>query len=729
MKKLKQTNGITLIALIVTIIVLLILAVVSFRVITGDDGILSKATTSTEKHRIAAAEELLNLKKAQIIANAYEEGLKKPDLKYIYDALVVSSDFEVQKVVYKAEAKIKDGIPTEYDFGKVDYILVISDEYKDVTLKIDNDLQTVTRSIGKKIIEQNVEKDPPVISLTADSDSDSPQQKVGVKVMVTDESKIELVKWAKGNLTESYFEDNGNLIQNNSVVSIDENGIYTFYAIDMVGNMQIKTLTIENIDDTPPKIDIQVSPETVGVECKINIAYEDGATNKQYRIGENNTSWTNYTGEITLTSYTVLEKKWQNEDGTVTVYATYKDTAGITTTEKKKILNLDLDAPSTPVINSNYGYPVLTGYGAQLDGETTITFDSRTDITNYYSVDNGTTWNVYTGTFNVAGSGTIKAKSVKKSTGLEVTASKTVSMPGDALTAECYDGNTGTSTRKIGNNYIRVDDKLIGAKINVVAWHQNFWHSNESFQFLDQNKNVISSDNWNGTGQDYSINKTYTIPEGTKWINYWRNDDGKSCFQELILRNEPVINVEKIYPTLTASGVTIPEYCKIKIDYSQAGLQQLYKINDGDWTNYKDGVNLNVGQTLYAKGIDKYGIESKVIPSCTATLASDAMPEVCFDGNTGTSTSKPGNNYILVEDSLIGAKINVVAWHNNYQNSDESFQFLDQNKNIISADYWKNDGQNYSINKTYTIPEGTKWINYYHNIWGSSNLQEIILIK
>ena len=163
MKKLKQTNGITLIALIVTIIVLLILAVVSFRVITGDDGILSKATTSTEKSRIAAAEELLNLKKAQIIANAYEEGLKKPDLKYIYDALVDSSDFEVQKVVYKAEAKIKSGIPTDYDFGKVDYILVISDEYKDVTLKIDNDLQTVTRSIGKKRVEPD--KEAPVITI------------------------------------------------------------------------------------------------------------------------------------------------------------------------------------------------------------------------------------------------------------------------------------------------------------------------------------------------------------------------------------------------------------------------------------------------------------------------------------------------------------------------------------------------------------------------------------
>ena len=43
LKKYKSTKGITLIALVITIIVLLILAGVSIAMLTGDNGILSQA--------------------------------------------------------------------------------------------------------------------------------------------------------------------------------------------------------------------------------------------------------------------------------------------------------------------------------------------------------------------------------------------------------------------------------------------------------------------------------------------------------------------------------------------------------------------------------------------------------------------------------------------------------------------------------------------------------------
>ena len=58
--KLKE-RGITLIALVITIIVLLILAAVSIAMLTGENGILKKASTAKEKHLIAQYEEELNL--------------------------------------------------------------------------------------------------------------------------------------------------------------------------------------------------------------------------------------------------------------------------------------------------------------------------------------------------------------------------------------------------------------------------------------------------------------------------------------------------------------------------------------------------------------------------------------------------------------------------------------------------------------------------------------------
>lgn len=53
----KQQKGVTLVALVITIIVLLILAGVSIAMLTGDNGILTKATDSGEKTLVAEDKE------------------------------------------------------------------------------------------------------------------------------------------------------------------------------------------------------------------------------------------------------------------------------------------------------------------------------------------------------------------------------------------------------------------------------------------------------------------------------------------------------------------------------------------------------------------------------------------------------------------------------------------------------------------------------------------------
>ena len=61
MKEIKSKNGITLIALIVTIIVLLILAGISIAMITGENGIATKATTAKQKQSSAEEKEKVEL--------------------------------------------------------------------------------------------------------------------------------------------------------------------------------------------------------------------------------------------------------------------------------------------------------------------------------------------------------------------------------------------------------------------------------------------------------------------------------------------------------------------------------------------------------------------------------------------------------------------------------------------------------------------------------------------
>ncbi len=65
----KDQKGITLIALVITIIVLLILAGVSIAMLTGDNGILTKAGTASQKSIAGEVEEAIKLGVADIVAN------------------------------------------------------------------------------------------------------------------------------------------------------------------------------------------------------------------------------------------------------------------------------------------------------------------------------------------------------------------------------------------------------------------------------------------------------------------------------------------------------------------------------------------------------------------------------------------------------------------------------------------------------------------------------------
>ena len=64
MRKEKQNNGITLIALVITIIVLLILAGVTIQTLTGDNGLLQKATNAKQANEEASALEKIKVEVA-----------------------------------------------------------------------------------------------------------------------------------------------------------------------------------------------------------------------------------------------------------------------------------------------------------------------------------------------------------------------------------------------------------------------------------------------------------------------------------------------------------------------------------------------------------------------------------------------------------------------------------------------------------------------------------------
>lgn len=85
MKNLKNENAITLIALVITIIVLLILAGVSMAMLTGDNGTLIRANEAKEKMEVAQKDEQTDLE----IQNSYIEST----LNGIMDGVIIPKGF------------------------------------------------------------------------------------------------------------------------------------------------------------------------------------------------------------------------------------------------------------------------------------------------------------------------------------------------------------------------------------------------------------------------------------------------------------------------------------------------------------------------------------------------------------------------------------------------------------------------------------------------------------
>ena len=104
----RNQRGITLIALVITIIVLLILAGVSIAMLTGQNGILTRASDATEATATSTNEEVLKLAVSDCITEHYATGTG--DLNITAQALknaitATSSDYTVLADTETPDAK------------------------------------------------------------------------------------------------------------------------------------------------------------------------------------------------------------------------------------------------------------------------------------------------------------------------------------------------------------------------------------------------------------------------------------------------------------------------------------------------------------------------------------------------------------------------------------------------------------------------------------------------
>ena len=120
----RNNKGITLIALVITIIVLLILAGVSIAMLTGDNGILNQATKSQTATAKAEAEEAIKLGVNEILTNSMDPtytGTEGTFTKTNLETVIKRANANVTSVTatptsnyFKVDAKVNDETATLY---------------------------------------------------------------------------------------------------------------------------------------------------------------------------------------------------------------------------------------------------------------------------------------------------------------------------------------------------------------------------------------------------------------------------------------------------------------------------------------------------------------------------------------------------------------------------------------------------------------------------------------
>ena len=81
----KQENGITLLALVITIIILLILAGITISAITGDNGIIRNAGQAKEETEIANEKEIVEKATVQAMGNNKYGNIEESELQQQLD--------------------------------------------------------------------------------------------------------------------------------------------------------------------------------------------------------------------------------------------------------------------------------------------------------------------------------------------------------------------------------------------------------------------------------------------------------------------------------------------------------------------------------------------------------------------------------------------------------------------------------------------------------------------
>ena len=335
MKYKSQNKGITLVALVITVVVMLILAGVAMAQFTGGDGIFSRVTDATREYKKQSMLEAVDLAKAYL---------------------------EMEKTYKNEPITITDVIDKVKEISSIndeDYIITIDDEEQSATI-IDKETGVVIDiwidENGEIQVEGSIVDDienvvKPTITYTLDPPAGTYGEAVKITITATEE---------KNGIVRMVLPDNSEITYNNEKTvtreyTVTENGTYKFTVEGANGRETTKYVKVDNIMSASEIVMEVQNTNPTNQNVSIKITYDENvksggqvlinADRFQYSIGENN--WQIATEAETTISVGV--------NGIV--YARYYDGTTGFKTKSIEIENIDKEKPviSSATASTSWG--------------------------------------------------------------------------------------------------------------------------------------------------------------------------------------------------------------------------------------------------------------------------------------------------------------------------------------------------------------------------------------
>ncbi len=341
--KLKEKEkGITLIALVITIIVLLILASVSIAMLTGENGILKKASTAKEKHQISEAKEKIELALQDLRIEEESKG----------NSLTKEKLSKLSESEYEISVESIGNFPVEVEQSI--YKFQINDKYQ---------VEYLGEATGTRVTYKTEPK------------GYTNQDKVIIKLTVKNAKGIKEIQCPDGtkkgeNTTETTIE-----------YEVTKNGTYTFKVIDNENKEETRDVIIDKIDKDAP------------TSCAITANVKDGAievttTAEDAETRSDGTS--NKSGIAKYKCYVDGKENGENNNGTFKIENLASGTYSVYVIAYDKAGN---NKQSNPVSNLKIS-AVINNITAQMVAENPETYYGL-KVTNYESKNGQNDWRIF----------------------------------------------------------------------------------------------------------------------------------------------------------------------------------------------------------------------------------------------------------------------------------------------------------------------------------------------